>query len=496
VVRDILVASPYVHHYENDGVLCLFHALTLQNIYGTPNLADVFERFRTAASVQAVARTFGADERHARAAIAALESEGFLQSPRNGETETVEALKRRALANPLRFLYLVPTARCNLRCKYCHILENTSDGTASDMTVETAQRSLDVFIRNCSDNPYEKEVMFYGGEPMLNRPVVMSAVEYIRQKERLFNGDVRITLFTNGTIIDEQTARFLANHAVFVIVSMDGPKEVHDKMRVTASGNGSFARVARGYFTYKNAGCRVGISLVIGRHNVPGLARAVEQVIDLFQPLDLGLSTLHLFRGGTNPASVPTEKLARELIDTFELVRDRGVYAEHIFRRVRPFVERQPRLKDCPSCGAKLLVTPDEKIGFCEAFMESGKYFYDMSSFDRFHNDGYIEWSRVAPILREECLRCACVAICGGGCPYDAYSLHGDINSPDSLRCEQSHILLEWLVRDLFKQTNRPLPHDWDFVVPTAEERKRIYGRIDVADPDIPLQHYSRFGEE
>ncbi|MEK7812893.1 MAG: radical SAM protein, partial [Candidatus Desantisbacteria bacterium] len=356
----------------------------------------------------------------------------------------------------------------------------------------------------------QKEIMFYGGEPLLVPEVVKYAVSYIRETDTgvtdtsgattsgaTTNDSCKITLFTNGTAITKDMAEFLADNDVFVIVSMDGPAEVHNQMRHYLDGRGSFEDTAKGYDICKAAGCRLGISMVLGRHNIPGLKAAVEYLINRFEPVDLGFSTLHLHQHGSNPAVVDIKLLTEEMIDTFRFIREKGVYAEHLFRRIRPFVEQQPRLKDCPSCGGKFLVAPDKSIGFCEAFLGTGLYYYPLDSFD-LSNEGYNEWKGIAPVRRKECLRCPAIAICGGGCPYDAWVQHGSINNLDTIRCQQSNILLEWLVWDLFDHVSTSIGRNldpWELLVPEPAQRQLIYSQVDIADKRLPLHGYSRYGE-
>jgi radical SAM protein with 4Fe4S-binding SPASM domain len=196
-----------------------------------------------------------------------------------------------------------------------------------------------------------------------------------------------------------------------------------------------------------------------------------------------------------NPAYVDMKLLTDEIISAFKFIRNKGIYVEHIFRRIRPFVEQKPRLKDCPSCGGKLIITPDDNIGFCEAFIGTGRYYYPAKTFS-LENEGYNEWKNIAPIMKDVCIRCPAISICGGGCPYDAWVQHGDINSLDSMRCEQSNILLNWLIWELFEQTGSQIIDALDVVIPTYEHRKQIYSKINPEMNTIPLQGYSMYGEK
>ncbi|MFH1961868.1 MAG: radical SAM protein [bacterium] len=555
----LIEKSPFVHIFKTNGVVCLYHSLYITNIYGSHLLAELFEALRFPQTIEQAARhvysTVGADlgNRESRIAnresqianlksrIANLESQitnphacsdvgadlcvcppdketaGSRQDAESpcelnqaiayielllkhkflryldsrDEANLVLTMQQQAQCSSPQFLYLVPTSVCNLRCKYCHIIDTWAAYGHHHMSTETAEAGINKFMEHSTDS-CQKEIMFYGGEPLLNPDVVKHAVSYIRKNDT--NGVCKITMFTNATVITREMAEFLANNDVFVIVSMDGPAEIHDQMRCYANGQGGFEDTAKGYDTCKDAGCRLGISMVLGRHNIPGLKEAVEYLINRFDPIDLGFSTLHLHQHGDNPAFVDIRLLTEEMIDTFRFIREKGVYAEHLFRRIRPFVEQQLRLKDCPSCGGKFLVTPDKSIGFCEAFLGTGHYYYPLESFD-LSNEGYNEWKGISPVRREECLRCPSIAICGGGCPYDAWVQHGSINSLDTIRCQQSNILLEWLIWDLFDQIKGEIKEPLDIVIPEPAQRQRIYSNVNTTDEKLPLNSYSKYGE-
>lgn len=474
----------------------MYHSLFVTNIYGSHLLAELFENLRFPQTIEQAARHLGKTDDHAIKYIETLLEHKFLRYIGNREeSHLVSNLQQQAQCSDPRFLYLVPTSVCNLRCKYCHIIDTWAAYGNHHMSLETAEAGINKFLEHSSiargaTSSCQREIMFYGGEPLLSPDVVKHAISYIRKVDNA----CRITMFTNATNITPDMAAFLAENDVFVIVSMDGPAEVHNQMRCYIDGKGSFEDTARGYDICKDAGCRLGISMVLGRHNIPGLKSVVEYLINRFEPVDLGFSTLHLHENGGNPAMVDVELLTQEMIDTFKFIREKGVYAEHLFRRIRPFVEQQIRLKDCPSCGGKFLVAPDRSIGFCEAFLGTGHYYYPLDSFD-LSLEGYNEWKGISPINRDECSRCPAIAICGGGCPYDAWVQHGNINNLDTIRCQQANILLQWLVWDLFGQMKGEIKDPWDLIVPEPAQRQMIYSTINVDSKSLPLQGYSTYGE-
>jgi sulfatase maturation enzyme AslB (radical SAM superfamily) len=112
----------------------------------------------------------------------------------------------------VRSLEVVLTTSCNLNCAYCF----QNDRTDRSMSWGVLRSALDVLLRSDHPNP---DLTFYGGEPLLELPLIMRAVEYLEE-----NGGTKVVVFvfTNGTLLDRGTLRFLARHGVETQISFDG----------------------------------------------------------------------------------------------------------------------------------------------------------------------------------------------------------------------------------------------------------------------------------
>jgi len=137
-------------------------------------------------------------------------------------------------------LTLTLTHACNLRCDYCF------DGLefmkrSGTMPPETARAALEFLFaglgqtRRCC-------VIFTGGEPLLNWPVLEETVLRARDMARERHVAVEFRLKTNGLLVDDRALRFFAEHDFTVQVSIDGRQEDHDRARIDALGRGSFER--------------------------------------------------------------------------------------------------------------------------------------------------------------------------------------------------------------------------------------------------------------
>ncbi|MDD3412358.1 MAG: thioether cross-link-forming SCIFF peptide maturase, partial [Eubacteriales bacterium] len=129
---------------------------------------------------------------------------------------------------------------CNLRCKYC--FADTGEFHMQSRTLlsaETGKKALDWLIAH-SGSRYNLEVDFFGGEPLMNFPVVEEVVAYGRAQEKKFNKHFKFTTTTNAVLMSDEVMDFLNREMDNVVISIDGRKEVHDRMRPTPNGKGSY----------------------------------------------------------------------------------------------------------------------------------------------------------------------------------------------------------------------------------------------------------------
>ena len=107
------------------------------------------------------------------------------------------------------------------------------------MSFEVGKAALDFLIAN-SGNRRNLEVDFFGGEPLMNFDVVKRLVAYGREQELLYNKKFRFTLTTNGVLLNDEVMEFANREMANVVLSIDGRKEVNDRMRPFRKGAGSY----------------------------------------------------------------------------------------------------------------------------------------------------------------------------------------------------------------------------------------------------------------
>ena len=128
---------------------------------------------------------------------------------------------------------------CNLNCSYCFASQGRYQGDRALMSFEVGKRAMDFLIEN-SGTRRNLEVDFFGGEPLMNWDVVKQVVAYAREQEKLHDKNFRFTLTTNGVLLNDEIMEFCNKEMANVVLSIDGRKEVHDKMRPFRKGAGSY----------------------------------------------------------------------------------------------------------------------------------------------------------------------------------------------------------------------------------------------------------------
>ena len=128
---------------------------------------------------------------------------------------------------------------CNLNCDYCFASQGNYHGDRALMSFEVGKQALDFLIAS-SGSRVNLEVDFFGGEPLMNWDVVKQLVAYARTQEPIHHKNFRFTLTTNGILLNDEVTEFCNKEMHNVVLSLDGRKEVHDRLRKNLAGLGSY----------------------------------------------------------------------------------------------------------------------------------------------------------------------------------------------------------------------------------------------------------------
>ncbi len=370
----------------------------------------------------------------------------------NSTTDDINKLSeiRYLISNsPISIMYLILTERCNLTCSYCFLSEAlNNNGKLTNMDIDTARKAIDLFSSLVKENSVENpEIILYGGEPLINLEVVEFVLYYASEKIQ----NCKFSLNTNGTIIQPKIANLLKKYQVEVGISIDGPENIHDKLRKSRNGSGTFDKAIRGFNILKKHDVNVGISCTISEENVDFLPDIIRWLIEECKIESLGFNLLIKNFRDENEVTDYANRAAKALIECFKIAREAGVYEDRIMRRVNAFVDGEIVLNDCAGCGQQIVVTPDHKIGVCQAFLNSNQNFVEMVDGKDYNNDElWLYWRERSPFNILECQNCEALGICGGGCAYNSFIREGKISATDKIHCIHTKETLRYLLQELY----------------------------------------------
>ncbi|GDX83513.1 His-Xaa-Ser system radical SAM maturase HxsB [Deltaproteobacteria bacterium] len=227
--------------------------------------------------------------------FAALAARGFLREGLDTDALAARIRHRTApLFQGTNLHILVVTLRCDHACRYCHASRLPLDAAGADMSIDTARQSVDLAFQTRSPNV---NIEFQGGEPLANAEVVRFVIEYARECNRFHKKELRFSLVTNLTRMQEAYFEWLVAPDVAVCTSLDGPADLHDANRRLLGGGSAFAAVSGWLRRFREVYAER--ALDPGLFHVEALMtttraslRRAQEIVDTY--LALGLPALHL----------------------------------------------------------------------------------------------------------------------------------------------------------------------------------------------------------
>ncbi len=457
--RTMLFLSRYAHFFEQTPVVACYHSLRMMPIYIPDRLLPIIKNFNEGACSQDLFASVDLKEQEVLLTTTdALKNAKILIHDPADDEKAIGYFKG-LLGKPYPHLaYFILTERCNFRCGYCFVKNNDPLG---NMTEDVAINGLDFFCRLIAEDSeqfdLEKTIVFYGGEPLLNWPVFEILLNKI--KDYMESGKLpqktTLNLVTNGSLLNSEIAAMLKDHNVQVSISIDGDDFATNSNRVYANGEPVYQDIKEGFRICKEAGMNIGASCTLSEASIRNFDTTIRVLLDECGVSNLGLNLM--ISGEEKMDNSYNERAAKFIIDAFQIFRKRGVYEDRIMRKANAFIEKTVWPFDCGATGGnQIVIAPDGDIGICHGFVGKKKYFptnvYD-DDFDINSDKDFKEWSMRSPLNMPECQNCPALGICGGGCPYQSELEAGSIWTVDKRFCVHAKMTLEWLVWDLYRQT-------------------------------------------
>ncbi len=359
---------------------------------------------------------------------------------------------------------------CNIDCDYCFFL--SKGALYPQQSHRMSDLTLDTYIRQLleSHTAAQVQLAWQGGEPtLMGLPFFERALELV-EKYRRPGQTVEHSIQTNGTLIDAHWCRFFRQNRFLVGLSVDGPRQLHDRYRVDRLGQGTFERVMQGWRLLRQHGVAFNILCTVNAANqdhgrlvyrflrdelradwlqfIPIVERATAQTITLAnqgwrQPTGGSQRPLYTQSGAlVTQRSVGAEQYGRFLVDVFEewvrhdvgrvFVRDFDVALEACFGRHGLCVH-------APECGYGPALEHNGDLYCCDHYVEPG---YLLGNIHQTDMRTLVFGSRQRAFVQDKsktlpasCQQCPVLRWCHGGCPKDRFVRSAENDSESNYLC-------------------------------------------------------------
>ncbi|MDR0853462.1 MAG: thioether cross-link-forming SCIFF peptide maturase [Clostridiales Family XIII bacterium] len=359
---------------------------------------------------------------------------------------------------------------CNLRCRYCFGDTGFYFGERSLMSLETGKKAIDFLIEK-SGARRNLEVDFFGGEPLMNFDVVKAIVEYGDMAAKKRGKLIRWTMTTNALLLDDEKASYLNETMDNIVLSIDGRKEVHDNMRPSSNGKGSYETVLKNIKHMRDV--RKGKYYLRGtftKHNLD-FSKDVCHLADMgfpnisMEPVVTSDDVDYRITKDDLPAVLGEyEKLADICLDYAKQGKQFAFFHFNIDPSQGPCVVK--RVSGCGAGTEYVAISPEGDIYPCHQFVGTEDFklgnLSDVDCFATlamteisndchsgpvdachsgpdpesiFQNKLYDYFNEAHIYSKPACMDCWAKFYCSGGCHANAYFSNNDILQPDEIAC-------------------------------------------------------------
>lgn len=330
---------------------------------------------------------------------------------------------------------------CNLRCKYCFAGTGDYKGHREFMSEEVALKAVDFLIEN-SGNRKILEMDFFGGEPLLNFDVVKRTVEYANEKASTLGKKFLFTMTTNGVLLRGEIADWLNENMENVVLSLDGRQEIHDDVRKTVNGKGSFEVIIQNFkdFVAKRGDKSYYIRGTFTNKNLDFAKDVLFMADSGFK--EISLEPVVLEKGhelAITEEMLPEikeeyKRLAREYIKRRK--EGKGFHFFHFTIDLEGGPCLAKRVNACGAGNEYFSVTPVGDIYPCHQFADKPEFYMGNVFEGKINEEIRAKFKNSSLFTREGCEDCFARYHCSGGCAANNYVFNGDINKPYKQTCE------------------------------------------------------------
>ena len=338
---------------------------------------------------------------------------------------------------------------CNLRCKYCFADEGEYNGHKGVMSVETAKKAID-YVGKRSGPRRNIEIDLFGGEPTMIMDTIKEIIAYARENEKAWKKNIRFTMTTNATLLNEDMMDFMDKEMGNIILSLDGRKEVNDNVRIKVDGSGSYDDIlpnikrmiekrdkskhyyVRGTFTGANTDFYEDVKAMVNE----GFREISIEPVVLEKGHFLELKEEHLPEIFEN-----YDKLYNEMVRRKKEGDEFNFYHFNIDLNGGPCVYK--RISGCGAGFEYVAITPQGEVYPCHQFVGKEEFKLGDIYDDTYDAELGKKFKKAHIYNKPKCRECWARFYCSGGCQSNNFAFNGDMNIPYEIGCKMQKKRIE-----------------------------------------------------
>ena len=394
-----------------------------------------------------------------------------LQIVSDGVARTHNPLPPKVKEYPLSTIVLNVNTGCNLSCSYCYKEDLATPAKGEKMDFETATASIELLLREGTARE-RINVVFFGGEPLSNLPLIKRVVEYTERRCMEENKTVDFSLTTNATLLTEEIIDYLNEHKFGISISMDGPQAMHDRHRLTVGGKGTYTTVSQkakmllSRYQARPIGARV--TLTAGNIDVVAIHEHLVDELGFYEagyaPVTANQIDAFNLKGDELKTLFSNMKvLGRRYLEA--ALQGRNIGFSNMHQLMSDLHQGARKTLPCGAGVGLLAVDNEGELNLCHRFTGSDLPTYGNveQGIDKAQLSAFL--ASAADRTGTACETCQIRNLCAGGCYHESYAHYTDPLSPTYQYCD--------------------LMRDWvDFGI-------SVYSRILAQNPDFFERHIS-----
>ena len=447
----ITLVANNIHELRVAGRDLIFHIPTTGLFERDPLTGDILAALRQPGDHTEESLVAGLCSRYPQADILpAVEELKALRVLSDGTPSNVESqIAALALEQfPLTTVVLNVNTGCNLSCTYCYKEDLDVPSAGKKMDFATAKQSIDLLLNESPDQP-RYNIVFFGGEPLSNLPLIKQVIEYAEPLFRSRGKGVDFSLTTNGTLLTEKIIDYFNAHNVGISISIDGPKAYHDKNRITVGGKGTYETVAKKVglllerYTARPVGARV--TLTRGITDIETIWDHLFNTLGFaevgFAPVTSGdIASYNLSNDELAEVFANMKKLGEKYLEA--ALRNETIGFSNLHQMITDIHEGTKKALPCGAGVGMVAVDHQGGVNLCHRFTGSDlPQFGDVASgLDKPALNEFL--SQRIDRADKGCATCQIRNLCAGGCYHESYARYGDPIQPTYHYCD---LMRDWV---------------------------------------------------